>query len=407
MALPSRIDPLSWTIFVEHPKPEIDPTEMWDNPSFYPEMRHILHESVHFWHSISTFQGIYLAFDCLKSLNALRFASRKGEDLTQIGADWTFEEYKPFQLLSDFYAKALDPPLSTSHLFEGLARYWDVTICAGFTFDGIVSNLIKEDSPTYSEAYAHAYDTVGNVAFIIFPIFAYLALCSEEPVRCFDTSLKIYADDPFEVPVGVNFQEAWLIAWGNAAKWGRFYPVPYGPMSCYKTAHKRYVKWKMRYAGLVPEDFPLTGHPILEDSVQMMMSLAKHKWPDKSEYDLEVMFLEEFVFPGNPFFRQRLLQGFHPPVIHFSDGGYWVSPTHGFKEKPDFFAKSMADFSMIMGAANGLLARAKGKPTKHGCPHAECPVHPLGLCSFVPDYPATHEDCYVKPLIKHELGIAL
>src|SRR5262245_56799562 len=103
-AYANRIDPLSWAIFISQPAPPQPTEELWSNPWFYPVMRPILHESLHFWHSISTKQGIYLAFDCLKSLNALRFAARRGTDLRALALDWTFDGYRPFELLARFTA---------------------------------------------------------------------------------------------------------------------------------------------------------------------------------------------------------------------------------------------------------------------------------------------------------------
>ncbi len=415
MSSPSRIDPLSWTIFVAHPEPRVKRDELWGNPSNYPAMQHVIHESIHFWHSISTLQGIRLAFDCLKSLNALRFAARQGVELSQIGPGWRFDGYEPFAVLREFFetpssrksladafpAKESLPELSAFNLFEGLARYWDVTISSGLTTSGMVDGLIAESSESYSSAYRYADEQVGGVAFIVFPLFAYLALCTDSPVESFASSLRSFRERGFPVPRG-DFQVAWNHAWVACSRWDALYPRPYGPMSSYVRQHRQYVRWKMNYAGLIAEDFPLTGHPILEESIQQMMGLARTKWPALSDYDREVQLLEEFVFPGNPRLRQTLVQWVSPPVIRFSDGKSWLNPPPRFAEREEFFARSMEDFSALMGAA---LALVRGK-TEHNCPRRTCSLHSAGLCSSVVRHPVDTTECDYLKLFRSEFFTA-
>lgn len=418
--IPSRIDPLSWAIFIDEPYPEVSEDELWRYPSKYPVMQPVIHETVHFWHSISTAQGIRLAFDCLKSMNALRFAAKQGIDLRHIDAEWTLDGYRPFEALSEFYVPGIrvkgpfgelsderrEPHLSPFHLFEGLARYWDLIISAGLTTDQIISALMNEQAATYSEAYRYAYETIGDISFILFPLFGYLALCTDDPVESFATTLSYYQEGGFDIPRGVDFQVAWLIAWDKAAQWGGVYPTPYAPMTTYVTQHKRYVKWKAKYAGLIPEDFPFTGHPILEDSVQNIMALARHKWPEKTDHEREGQILIEFVFPGNPDFRRTLVKGCSPPVVRFADGRCWISPTEAYRNRPEFFTNSMQDFSTLMGGAYGLISRTTGRQLMHKCPQNICPIHEFGLCGYVSEYPPNHATCSFFRLLKHEFGMS-
>jgi hypothetical protein len=204
--IPSRIDPLSWAIFVDQAYPETPPEELWNYPSKYPVMQPVIHETVHFWHSISTLQGIRLAFDCLKSMNALRFAARQGIDLLHIDAGWTLDGYRPFEALKEFSVTGIqvkdplggtsgerrEPHLSPFQLFEGLARYWDLVISAGLTTDKIISALIDQEAATYSKAYHYAYETIGDAAFILFPLLGYLALCAGDTVEWFGTKISYF-----------------------------------------------------------------------------------------------------------------------------------------------------------------------------------------------------------------------
>lgn len=382
-------------------------------------MRKVIHEYVHFWHSISTTQGIRLAFDCLKSFNALRFAAKQGVLLLDINEEWTFDGHRPFQVLDNFSSVGIElsnlntapnvesgrANLSALHLFEGLARYWDQTISAGFTTDKIVSSLIQKESPAYSEAYKYAHDILGDVAFILFPLFCYLALCSDCPVDSFVTTLHFFNESGFHVPRNISFQEAWLIAWDEASAWGGVYPKPYAPMTVYKTEYKRYVSWKLDYAGLILEDNPLSGHPILDDAVQNMMYIARCKSPHITDYEREARILIEFVFPGNPQFRGVLTNFFPAPIVRFGDGGSWISPNTPFSTKPESFAQSIQDFSSLMGAAYGLVRRSVGRPLKHSCPHNTCPVYAYGLCGYLSEYPKNYATCNFRDLLAREFAI--
>lgn len=418
MAKPhSRIDPLSWAIFVDLPNPGDDLLKFWSYPSKYPHLSPLIHETIHFWHSISTTQGIKLAFDCLKSMNAMRFAAKKGLDLRNIGPDWNFEGYYPFSFYKEFLtpgikknilslegeAERIAPFISTFHIFEGIARYWDLLITKGYTVNGIISELIHQENPNYSAAYAYAYDIIGESSFILFPIFGYLALCSEEPTSCFSFTLNNFKNSGFSIPKG-NFQDVWLIAFEETFNWGGVFPQFFAPMSTYKNEHRRYVNWKIKYSDLIPEDFSLTGHPILEDSVQNMMGLARKLRPDLTDYDREVMIFSEFVFPGNPDFRKTLINHFPPPVVTFSDGKSWINPTLNFSDKPDFFAKSMKEFSMLMGAVFGLAKRAEGKSMHHNCPLTDCPHHHLGICGYVHEFPKSYQGCRFFNILNHEFN---
>lgn len=401
----SRVDPLSWGIFIDVKKPGDDSIELWSNPSIYPEMRKVIHESIHFWHSISTYQGMRLAFDCLKSFNALRFASKTGINLCEIEPSWNFEGYKPFELLNSYSEPiGIESKLSINDLFEGLARYWDVVISAGFSFSGMIKSLIEKDSKTYSEAFRYANEIIGDVAFVLFPIFGYIALCSEKPILAFEGTLFNYKQSPFIVPRG-NYQEAWLRAWDSTAEWKHLIGNPNGPMSSYKGLHERYVRWKNKYAGIIPEDSFLKGHPILEEYVQNMMALAREKWPYMSDYDREVMFLREFVLPGNPRDRLMLASRFHPPLIKFLHGDCWALPTPGFADKPDKFKESMEHFSSLMGACFGLIQRSKSVSFRNNCKQTSCSIFKLGVCSYLLNYPDNVESCKLKPILKTEFGI--
>jgi hypothetical protein len=401
----SRIDPMSWLIHVDDVAPAEPIRALFDAPSARPVMRPVIHECVHFWHSISTAYGIRLAFDCLQTFNSLRFAARKGADLRSIPADWEFDGYRPFAVLEEVQGRGVQTgPLSPNHLFEGLARYWDTVTCAGFSTDRTIRALLEKDSDTYARAFSVAQEELGNVAFILFPFFAYFALCTDDAVESFGCYLQNYRRAGFAVPKG-NFQLAWHAAWTECSTWKGLAPRPYGPMSTYRRLHRRYVHWKSRYAGLVPEDFPLTGHPILEDYIQNMMAVARERSPNRTQFDLEPMMIRAFACPGDPAERSVLIERFFPPLIQFRGGLRWTTSPPRFKD-PAKFAESMGRFSALMGAAFGVLSRARQMPLQHACPHRDCSVHADGLCSYVLEPPRDAATCPYRTHFRDEFGIA-
>jgi hypothetical protein len=424
----NRVDPLSWFIYIDEPAPQEPYHELWANPSRYAVMRPVIHESIHFWHSISTHKIIELAFDCLKSFNAMRFAYKKGESLLNIKKGWTFDGYQPFKKLKEFNTKGIpylvsdayqsdyseeyekifytEPFFSPSQIFEGVSRYWDQVISSGLSTNEQISSLINKDSPTYSEAYKYATEVVGDVAFIIFPMFGYFSLCTKSPVKSFRDWLEYFKHNGFHIPRGINYQDAWLIAWDNMIKWDGFVEPPYAPLATYKTLHKKYVNWKWKYHGLLPEDFPFIGHPYLSVWMQKMMDLSRTLNPNRSDYEREVIFIKEFIFPGNPFYRLALAKTLTPPLIMFSDNNYWKPNFENYHEdNPAFYSSNMAAFSVLMGVAYGLIAKSEGKKSKNACPCASCCIHPLGLCNYVVKFPKNPENCEYLPMIKKEFGI--
>jgi hypothetical protein len=177
-------------------------------------------------------------------------------------------------------------------------------------------------------------------------------------------------------------------------------------MSSYKRLHKNYVSWKSRYGGVIREDFPLTGHPLLEIYISSMMVLARERWPRLGDYDLEPMLLYEFAFPENPDRRQRLISDFFPPLVQFRNGERWINRIPRYEHSVENFGKSMAEFSALMGAAWGLLARASGASISHGCPHSSCPLHRFGTCSYVMQFPNFVEECRFRELFHQEFSLS-
>jgi hypothetical protein len=405
----SRIDPVTWAIHVDAEMPAAPMDHLWGRPSDAAVMRPVLHESVHFWHGISTQYGMRLAFDCLKSFNSLRFAARNGTDLASMGPDWDLDGCRPFAAWDEMQRRHEAPgeglPITAAQLFEGLARYWDLVICSGFTTSHLVAALIRKESETYSAAYVAASDEVGEVAFILFPVFGYLALCTPDPVGSFRAYLSNYRRDPFPVPGG-SFQVAWRAAWSACSAWPGLQPRPFSPMTSYKRLHRSYVGWKMRYAGLVPEDAPMAGHPILEEYVQGLMALARERWPQMTDHDREAMMFPEFALPGNPVARQVLVQRFFPPMVQFRGGQRWVNRAHPLSVgREEHFGTSMERFAVLSGGAFGLLAQAGGVPLRHACPHDACGLHAKGLCSYVLSHPDSAAACSYPALFRAEFGV--
>jgi hypothetical protein len=407
--MPSRIDPLSWSVYIDENAPEMLLSELLLNPSKNKVMRKVIHEWVHFWHAITTTFGISLAFDSIKSMNAFRYAAKKGVDLKNINASWTLDDYKPFTIYRQMvkFEKFMNRELSVLNIFEGLARYWDTIAFFGSTQIEKAKKELINDEPFYSKAYKYAFNEIGEYACILFPIFGYLALCTNEPVKCFQYTLHNYRMNGFEIDENHNqLEDFYKKAWKSSIDWGHIIPEPYAPLDSYKEIHRRYIKWKTSYWNSIDVriDNPFVGHPLLEDYIHTIMGHAREIYPLKNDTDLELIIFEAFAIPGIKDHLVSLHKLFIPPVTQFKNAIYY-SPIKRFENNPKNFKDSMEKFSFLMGAAYGFVERAKGRILSTLCHHKNCFLHSEGLCSYIINAPKKFKNCKFKNLLKNEFNV--
>lgn len=412
MASSARIDPLSWGIRIDESAPNVsDPLIAWKQPRNYPVMRKVLHESIHFWHSVSTDFGIRLAFDSLKSMNALRIAAARGVDLTKIGPDWTLDGYTPFKL--QYEAQELSPEgvgLSSLHIFEGLARFWDRYIPTGPSLDELDREMLNETS-LYGNAYRLARKELGDFAPICFPVVGYLSLCYEkyDPVLLYVESLKRCSNLIQEQELSLTMPpfDAWKTVWQLAAQGKVTLSRPNAPLTTYQQWMKRLTSWKSRYIEELHQkgDSWIGGHPILEVYANSLFTVLSETKPhlDRSQVELQLPFF--CAVPGEMTHYQNLVLRMRPPLVTFSDGQKWVTPP-SIQTDVENFSNGLRLFSDMMGAALGFVSHARGSNWKNSCPCTDCPIHNYNLCTSVLEYPESHLLCdFRTEVIKKEFNI--
>lgn len=411
----ARIDPLSWGIRIDEPAPKVDePLDAWKQPGRFPVMRKVLHESVHFWHSVSTDFGIRLAFDSLKSMNSLRLAAARGEDLTKIGPDWTFDGYRPFTLLDEYRPFTILPDgsqlrssvstgLSAIQIFEGLARFWDHFIPTGLPFEELDREMSSENE-LYGEAYRLANRKLGAFAPHFFPIIGYLSLCNEanNPASLFVESLnscsRLIQDN--ELDADAHPIEAWHQVWQLSAQGKVMIRRPNAPLTTYQQWMKRLTSWKSRYTAdlLKMGDSWIGGHPILEPYANAVFSVLSDSHPNMDRRQVEEQVPFFCAVPGILSNYQTLVLRMPPPLITFSNGIRWITPPPR-RQDSKTFGEGLRLFSDMMGAALGLISKARGATWDNACSCTTCPVHEKNLCVSVLEYPPTHGSCNFKSLV--------
>lgn len=403
MSSQARIDPLSWGIRIDEPAPPVaDPLEAWKHPTRFSVMRKVLHEAVHFWHSVSTDFGIRLAFDSLNSMNALRVAARQGQDLTSIGSDWTFEGYRPFELLYAAQSQTTDG-LSPMHIFEGLARFWDSFMPMGIPFDEL-DQALSDEVDLYGAAYRLARHELGPLAPMCFPILGYLALCNEsyDPVLLFRESVGRCAQliKDHELSLEPNPFDGWWRVWQLAAQGRLTMAPPSAPLTTYRQWMKCLTRWKSHYPAELASmgDSWVGGHPILEPYANAVYAVLAESHPGMKRQEVEVQMPFFCAVPAHRNHYQLLVLRLCPPLVTFSDGRRWITPppTGG---DPVTFGEGVRLFSDMMGAAIGLVSNARGATWRNACPQTACPVHGQNLCASVLEYPDSFETCGFRDLV--------
>lgn len=156
------------------------------------------HETVHFWHAISTsflysYSCNYINF-CIDALNTVRHSSKRYEDIP-------FSEFQPkFNELTELLLSP-SAPIRTIDVIEGCA-----VLCAyrmNFprgSHEGFLRHLDERHSGQreYRNAYLFASKILGASTFDLFAPACYLSLQGDNPGRNLETIL-LYARDGVEI----------------------------------------------------------------------------------------------------------------------------------------------------------------------------------------------------------------
>lgn len=371
-AATSKVDVVTWLINVCHGWEE-ECQDHWDNPSRYPFMREVLHESVHFWQAVGTPYFMRLSFSAFRDYHQVRLcAVRQGAggspvpiDLLELEPQRTY--FLCYQRLTQPYG---DERLSGTDLIEGLARYWDLHLSGtqtaldrlvdegkvthrdiedaqqrlgpfflpdGETYTDAAVDFLFEHEGRYNRAYAFARERIGREAFILFPVLGFYALSTgSQSVSTFQRWVIEYGETrPFRIPSGGYFLRLWDDCFQNAQQWilkelgGRIYST----LTVYRHSARRLMKWSIA-SGLALTSGVMTGHGFLDNYIRRYWWRMRERYPADSADDVELHFDPALCLPGIPAYRKQLVRHYHPPVILFSDGRTWLDQEYRDNSSP-------------------------------------------------------------------------
>lgn len=430
----NKVDIVSWLINVRHDwEPETE--DHWDNPSQYPIMRQILHESVHFWQAVGTPYFSEVSFDAFKDYLRIRSTAYEKSKNDPIPVDLL--ELEPNRLYFLYYQKIMHRygELSGADIIEGLARYWDIHLCGvrhmlegldkkevddaqlkyGPFFlpdqlhytDTAFRYVFEEVEARYNKAYKFALDNIGREAFILFPILGFLSLSTSHSVSNFQKFVKLYAETkPLKIPRG-NFLQVWDKIYDDAFKWIKDdlnEPI-YSSLTVYNRSRKKLAGWSIN-SPLVKKLGIIIGHGALDPYIRQYWQFMKFKNPAVPKEDLELHINTGFCLPGNPDYRINLYRGFHPPVILFADGKSWIDQTN-WGDRTAGLENELISFGGTMGAAMALSGEFDTNVLKVKCPHISCEWHNTRLCWKVIRFPDQPGNCIMPNLYKTMMYIDL
>jgi len=436
----STIDITTWQIRVRHYwEPETE--DHWENPSLYPFMREVLHESVHFWQVVGL--PYFLRVTCAAYWDFQRVrasAFGQGGDrpvpLDKFELEPNRLYFGPYISLSNVYGQ-----LSGIDILEGLARYWDIHLCGmraaidrlleeghtsqkeidaaeaqygpffladGLNYTDAALRFVFDKERLYNKAYGFTHQVMGREAFIVFPIIAYLALCSGgQSVTNFQKWVEKFSEEkPFKIPQG-NFLQIWPQCFSSCVDWiiKNLDEKLYSSLTVYAKANQKIGAWgiatpQMHQFGL------FNGHGVIDRYLQRYFEIMEVRNPDVHKDDIEIMFSGEFCLPGIPGNRTLLHRFFHPPVIEFADGKTWVDQSN-WDGLADGLADDMENFSGELGAAVALTGIYDADSLQVRCPHDDCPWHHTSLCWKVSRYPDHAQNCHMPKLYREQMNLEL
>lgn len=436
----NKVDIVSWLITVSHPwQPETQ--DHWDNPSVYPFMREVLHESVHFWQAVGIPYFLRISFEAYRDFQRVRASAvEQSIDNRPVPMDrLRLEEnriyFSGYQRLNRTYGD-----LAGADIIEGLARYWDIHLCGArealnrFELEGRIStkdiaaaqlnygpfylpdgnnytdallNYLFEVETRYNIAYRYIVERIGREAFILFPVLGFLALSAGRmSVSKFQNWVNRFADErPFAIQRG-NFILVWNETFKQAFNWitkdlGE--PV-YSSLTVYRKLSKKMASWSLS-SSLARRFGLMASHGVLDRYMRNYGQWVKHDHPELPDEDVELHINPAFCFPGNPIYRELLARNFHPPVILFSEGKAWVDEVN-WQNMSDKLSDELSALGAMLGAAMAISGEF-GKKFAVRCPHLTCPWHRTQVCWKVRHFPDKAENCHLPQLYRSQLSLDL
>jgi hypothetical protein len=436
----SKVDTVTWLISIGHAW-QAESVDHWDNPSLYPFMREVLHETVHFWQAVGTPYLLRLSCGAYRDFQEVRARAFSQDPTRPVPVDQLRLEPGYQYFSGSLRMMHRFGELSGADLIEGLARYWDIHLCGmrqalnrildegaatqadiaeaerlhgpfvrpdGINFTDAAVRFIFERERRYNLAYDYAMRHLGREGYILFPVLAYFALsCGKASVSTFLRWVQLFAATrPFVIAPG-HFQVAWQRCYEDAFRWiteTLAEPV-FSPLTVYAQRRKKMLQWVL--ATQLPSRFGLmNAHGVLDRYMQTYWSWMRHSNPNLPREDVELRFHAAFCLPGNPIYREHLVRGFHPPVVLFEDGSSWFDTTN-WGDASAHLEQNLVSFGALMGATMAVTGVFDSERLTVTCPHQTCPWHRTKLCWKVSRFPARAEECPMPDLYKSQLNFDL
>lgn len=437
----NKVDIVTWLVNVQHLWQE-ETNDHWANPSLYPFMREVLHESVHFWQAVGLPYFLRVSFAAYKDFQRVRacaFEQSEGNEpipVDQLQLEPNRAYFLGYQRIAQRYGE-----LSGADIIEGLARYWDIHLCGvipaishlmdegklsphditdaqlrygpfylpdGRSYTDAALRFIFDYEARYNRAYEFTLDKVGTEAFILFPVLGFFALSSREnSVSNFQRWVEIYPrTKPFTIPKG-HFFDAWQTCFSEAFKWitqGLQEPL-YSSLTVYRRLSNRLMEWIAR-TPLLEQFGPMIGHGVLDPYLLNYWHWMRAEHPSLSDEDVELRLHPTFCLPGIPTYRERLMKWFHPPVILFADGKTWLDEANWEQMTPKV-EDQLVSFGGMIGTAMALSGEFPKDFLKLNCPQTTCPWHSTKLCWKVARFPDKPENCIMPNLYRTQMNLDL
>lgn len=326
------------------------------------------HETMHFWHAISTsflysYSCNYINF-CIDALNAVRHGGKRYAEIP-------FIEFQPkFNQLTQLLLSPSES-IRTIDVIEGCA-----VLCAyrmnfpRSSHEGFLRHLDERHygQAEYRNAYLHATKLLGALAFDIFSPACYLALQGDNPGKNLETIL-LYARDGINVmpheyiikdPLG------FLLAETDMQEQGCF---PY------------VVRREM------PQGY--FSHPILQPYIENIAKTTNLRISD--------IFARPYLYENDSNDEvSEFLSNMYPPV-HVYSGRTALLMGLGQRLGKDY-SIIIHHLTAIVGLASRLVFDSRSQML---CPHHNCPVYQTNLCQGYLAFPLDdYENCKFPELLE-------
>jgi hypothetical protein len=326
------------------------------------------HETVHFWHGISTsflysYSCNYINF-CIDALNAVRHGGKGYTDIP-------FTEFQPkFKQLTELLLSS-SSSIRTIDVIEGCA-----VLCAyrmhfsHASHEDFLHHLDERHSgqDEYRSAYLFATKLLGESAFDIFSPACYLALQGDNPGRNLETIL-LYAREKAKIVSRDYITDdplAFLLEATNMQEEGCF---PY----------------VVRRA--MPQGY--FSHPILEPYIEKIAKTTHLRLSD--------IFARPYHYENNSDDKiSDFLSDMYPPVQVYSGRTAWLMGLGQHLGKD--YSIIIHHLTALVGLSSRLVFDTRSQML---CPHHNCPIYKTNLCQGYLAFPLDeYEKCKFPELLE-------